>query len=308
MEENKFSGLNPEPKTGWVQVNGNWFFMPENAPEPQPETTVASAYDNAPVQQPAYRQATTEPFTVTLPEEPVYTPEYEPAYEPAYEPTVQATSAAAGSYFASIPVNTPEFSQEPLAYTNYNPDINAPTPEEQAVAEEPEEYEDEYTESGENNKKMMVTMIILLVALLAMVGLFVFSYFSSDTGNIAEGFQNIIGYHDTDQYTLGDEQLTTVNNQLTTIPNTTNPSTTLPSATDSSTASQTAAPTKSSGGNRQPSRVSGGGASKKTEATNPIIPPRHEEVTEDDPNVEWGAEEEGGDWEEDPVGDDAEDY
>lgn len=307
MEENKSN-------TGWVRVNGDWFFMPEKA-EPQPQPTIASAYDSDPVQQPAYRQAPTEPFTVTLPEEPVYVP------ESGYEPVNYAASASTGSYFASVPVSTPTFDQqptsyvdmgmgygqEPQAYTNYNPDINAPTLEEQSMLEESEEYEDEYTDGGENNKKMMVTLIILLVALLAMVGLFVFSYFNSDSGNIAEGFQNMIGHHDTEQYTLGDEQLTTVNNQLTTIPNTTDPSSTLPSETSSTTASQTAAPTRS-GGNRQPSRVGGGGASKRTtESTNLIIPPRHE-VTEDDSNIEWGAQEEGGDWVEDPAGDDAEDF
>ena len=68
-------------------------------------------------------------------------------------------------------------------------------------------------------------MIVLLVALLAMVTLFIVSYFKSDSGNVAEGFQNLLNIQqtkeNTEQYTLGDEQKTVVNRTTTTTKKTT---------------------------------------------------------------------------------------
>ena len=163
----------------WVKVNGDWVFVPEGGEIPKPKKV--------------------EDFDL---------PELKFAEQPA---------ESGGSYFARKPDDEPtqyidissNSQPEGEAYTNYNDDIDGYEEDEEFYDEE-DYYEEE--EENDGNKKMMIALIILLIALLAMVGLFIASYFSSANGSVAEGLQNILNVdvEETEQYTLGNEQQTVV--------------------------------------------------------------------------------------------------
>lgn len=221
---------------GWVKVNGDWLFVTD--PSKLPQQAQETIYDNEPVQQPAYRQAQNEPYDNqtyysqdygNVPEQgtaPIDNNPYAGSNEPYYGGTPQQTSYFSKHTEPSVDNDPTQYIDDPnevyyenpqgQAYTNYNNDINQEPDEEY---QEDGDYDDADEDAG-SNKKMMIVMIALLVALLAMVTLFIVSYFKSDSGNVAEGFQNLLNIQqtkeDTEQYTLGDEQKTAVNRTTTT--------------------------------------------------------------------------------------------
>ncbi len=226
---------------GWVKVNGDWLFVTD--PSKLPQQAQETIYDNDPVQQPAYRQAQNEPYDNqtyygqdygNVPEQgtaPIDNNPYAGSNEPYYGGTPQQTSYFSKHTEPSVDNEPTQYIDDPnevyyenpqgQAYTNYNNDINQEPDEEY---QEDGDYDDTDEDAG-SNKKMMIVMIALLVALLAMVTLFIVSYFKSDSGNVAEGFQNLLNIQqtkeDTEQYTLGDEQKTAVNRTTTTTKKTT---------------------------------------------------------------------------------------
>ncbi len=221
---------------GWVKVNGDWLFVTD--PSKLPQQAQETIYDTDPVQQPAYRQAQSEPYDNqnyygqdygNVPEQgnaPIDNNPYAGSNDSYYGGTPQQTSYFAKHTEPSVDNDPTQYIDDPnevyyenpqgQAYTNYNNDINQEPDEEY---QEDGDYDDAEEDNG-GNKKMMVVMIVLLVALLAMVTLFIVSYFKSDSGNVAEGFQNLLNIQqtkeDTEQYTLGDEQKTAVNRTTTT--------------------------------------------------------------------------------------------
>ncbi len=212
---------------GWVKVNGDWLFVTD--PSKIPAQTQETIYDNEPVQQPAYRQAQQDALYDNVPEQentPIDNNPYADSNNSYYGGTPQQTSYFARHTEPSVDDDPTQYINDPnevyyetpqgQAYTNYNNDINQEPDEEY---QEDGDYDD-YDEDTGSNKRMMVVMIALLVALLAMVTLFIVSYFKSDNGNVAEGFQNLLNVQqtkeDTEQYTLGDEQKTAVNRTTTT--------------------------------------------------------------------------------------------
>ncbi len=221
---------------GWVKVNGDWLFVTD--PSKLPQQAQETIYDTDPVQQPAYRQAQSEPYDNqnyygqdygNVPEQgnaPIDNNPYAGSNDSYYGGTPQQTSYFAKHAEPSVDNDPTQYIDDPnevyyenpqgQAYTNYNNDINQEPDEEY---QEDGDYDDTEEDNG-GNKKMMVVMIVLLVALLAMVTLFIVSYFKSDSGNVAEGFQNLLNIQqtkeDTEQYTLGDEQKTAVNRTTTT--------------------------------------------------------------------------------------------
>ncbi len=247
---------------GWIKVNGDWLFVTD--PSKLPQQAQETIYDTDPVQQPAYRQAQNEPYDNqddygqdygNVPEQgtaPIDNNPYANSNESYYGGTPQQTSYFSKHTEPSVDNDPTQYIDDPnevyyenpqgQAYTNYNNDINQEPDEEY---QEDGDYDDTEEDTG-SNKKMMIVMIALLVALLAMVTLFIVSYFKSDSGNVAEGFQNLLNIQqtkeDTEQYTLGDEQKTAVNRTTTT---TKKSSTTTEEDEDSTTKKSTNSATKS---------------------------------------------------------------
>lgn len=257
------------PGVGWVKVNGDWVYMPDRpaAPTRAPQDTF---YDNAPVQQPAYRQRQENDYT----EEP-----YDNPYAAGgnYGSGNQNAARSGGNYSYFARKSEPSVDREPTqyidinggyeeepqgqAYTNYNSDINRESdyPPEDPDFEEDPDYEEDDDDTSDSNKKMMITMIVLLVALLAMVTIFIVSYFKSDNGNVAEGFQNLFNVgqekEDTEQYTLGDEQKTAVNRTRSTTTTTRSTSSTT-TEKDSKSSSKSSSTTTKKSSKPSPSKPS----------------------------------------------------